>query len=76
MGKILKFQAQEQTTFAPREEEPQKFKTWGESFEAASDERKLRMIWTVAWLETINSYTKADLHKMLRWLAQQTIEEE
>ncbi len=73
MGDIVKFQAQ--TTFLPHEDEPQKFKTWGESFEAASDERKLRMIWTVAWFETCNGIKKDELHQMLRWLAKQTIEE-
>lgn len=73
MGDIVKLNAQ--TTFLPYEEEPQVFKTWGESFEAASDERKLRMVWTVAGLETCNSLKKSELHQMLRWLAYYAIEE-
>lgn len=74
MGDVVKFQAQ--TTFLTYQEETQKFKTWGESFEAASDERKLRMIWTVAGFETCNGIKKDELHQMLRWLAHYALEEE
>lgn len=73
MGDIVKFQAQ--TTFLPHKEEPPTYATWGESFEAASEERKLRMIWTVAHFETVNGIKKDELHQMLRWLARFALEE-
>ena len=40
------------------------------------EQKKLEFIWLVKKFETLNGITKADLHAMLKWLAEYALEEE
>lgn len=47
---------------------------WLEQFEAADEEEKLRIIWKVVHLETMNSVSKDALRTMFRWLVEYALE--
>ena len=48
---------------------------WLEEFEEANEEGKLKIIWEVAHLETMNSVKKDTLRTMFCWLVDYAIEE-
>ena len=47
---------------------------WLEQFEAADEEEKLKIIWKVAHIETMNSVSKDALRTMFRWLVEHALE--
>lgn len=48
---------------------------WLKDFEEANEEGKLKIIWKVAHLETMNSVSKDALRTMFRWLVEYSLEE-
>lgn len=48
---------------------------WLKDFEEANEEGKLKIIWEVAHLETMNSVNKDALRAMFCWLVDYAIEE-
>ena len=66
MAKIVEFPA-------PAPTPP--FRSMGEAFDWADEQTKLKMIWQVAHMDTLNSINKACVVKMLRYLAELTLEE-
>lgn len=49
---------------------------WVKAWDEKDKQEKLHIIRAVCALETYNSVTRDDLMVMLRWLAEETIEEE
>ena len=47
---------------------------WLIDFEEANEEGKLKIIWKVAHLETMNSVSKEALRAMFKWLVEYAIE--
>lgn len=48
---------------------------WLEDFEEANEEGKLKIIWEVAHLETMNSVSKEALRIMFHWFVEWALEE-
>lgn len=49
---------------------------WLKDFEEANEEEKLKIIWEVAHLETMNSVSKDTLRIMFRWLVEYALEKD